>query len=286
MSHQGAEFLAAFKQHLPQMTALPEEELLRINVDLPTVIPRILGALPTLATLRPEMIRQLPEYDLSAVDNLRSLTLAMAHAHAASLMLSSPTEDIGALNTEGTELRELLLGDARNLARYKLLDGKRLDEVKSLVGYKNVAFDLIALAMLLRQNWPAVDGKTPTTLESLARAETIASQMLDILASRAQGEGDSDETTKLRQRAYTLFYRAYQETRRAVTFLRWNEGDLDAYCPSLFPRRGKRSGQEDEEGEEGEKAVAPVASPATPAAPVSPAAPVGPGLPGGSPFAG
>ena len=42
-------------------------------------------------------------------------------------------------------------------------------------------------------------------------------------------------------RAFTLFSRAYDATRGAVTYLRWNEGDADDIAPSLYKGREGRS---------------------------------------------
>jgi hypothetical protein len=42
----------------------------------------------------------------------------------------------------------------------------------------------------------------------------------------------------LRQRAFTLFATTYDEVRRAVSYLRWHDGDGDDIAPSLFACRG------------------------------------------------
>ena len=279
--HEGTSFRLAFEKHLPAMNALAEGELLRPNVDVPTVVPRLLGALPALRSLRPEIAKKLPEHDLTLLDNLETFTLALAHAHALTLAVSErPSGDLAALNAEASELREGLLADARHLARHKLVDAGRLDDIKGLSGYRQVAFELLALAALLRQSWSAISGKTPLSLDQLDRAERLARQIIDLLAAREQQGESSTEAIQLRQRAYTLFFRAYTETKRAVTYLRWNEGDVDTLCPSLFSgRRTRRT--EPEEPEESTDAPAPPVVP-----PVTPATPVGPGLPGGNPFSG
>lgn len=51
-----------------------------------------------------------------------------------------------------------------------------------------------------------------------------------------------------RQRAFTLFARAYDECRRAATYLRWQEGDADELVPSLYSgRNASRRGPEEPE---------------------------------------
>lgn len=275
---EGASFRLAFEQNLPAMNALREEELLRPNIDVPFILPRLLGAMPALRSLRSEIAKKLPEHDLALFDNLETFTLALAYAHALTIAASDrPSEDLAALNTEASELREGLLADARHLARHKLVDAGRLDEIKGLVGYKNVAFELLALAALLRQSWAAISGKTPLSLAQLDRAEHLAQRIFNQLAAREQQEGVA-EAASMRQRAFTLFIRAYNETKRAVSYLRWNEEDVDTYCPALSAgRRSKHSEPEDP----GEAPAPPVAPPAKP-----PTEPVAPGMPGGNPFSG
>ena len=41
----------------------------------------------------------------------------------------------------------------------------------------------------------------------------------------------------VRAQAYTLFVRTYDECRRAVTYLRWRQGDALQIVPPLRPRR-------------------------------------------------
>ena len=53
-----------------------------------------------------------------------------------------------------------------------------------------------------------------------------------------------------RVRAYTLFVRAYDQCRRAATYLRWGEEDADEIAPSLFANRGGRKGGVEGEGAE------------------------------------
>ncbi len=80
-----------------------------------------------------------------------------------------------------------------------------------------------------------------------------------------------------RQRAYTLLVNAYDQARRAVTYLRREEKDVEKFTPSLWVGRGRRrnGSSEPAKGAEG---------PAnTNGAPVF-AAPTTPGLPGASPF--
>jgi hypothetical protein len=64
--------------------------------------------------------------------------------------------------------------------------------------------------------------------------------LLVALGAREQpnaGAPNPTDPAEQRVRAYTLFVKAYEETRRAVAYLRWHEGDLDDIMPSLFANR-------------------------------------------------
>ena len=67
------------------------------------------------------------------------------------------------------------------------------------------------------------------------------------------------EAAEIRQQAFTLFVNNYDQVRRAISFLRWNEGDVDDIIPSLYAGRstGKRKNGSD-------VLPAPAANPNTP----------------------
>ncbi|HEX4334524.1 MAG TPA: hypothetical protein VH062_01350 [Polyangiaceae bacterium] len=45
-------------------------------------------------------------------------------------------------------------------------------------------------------------------------------------------------SSDLRTRAFTLFVNAYDQVRRAVSYLRWDDDDAGTVAPSLYVRRG------------------------------------------------
>ena len=57
---------------------------------------------------------------------------------------------------------------------------------------------------------------------------------------REQGPAVVQDVARIRDQAFTLMMRAYDEVRRAVTFLRWQQGDADTIAPSLYAGRGGR----------------------------------------------
>ena len=74
------------------------------------------------------------------------------------------------------------------------------------------------------------------------------------------------EAQRTRQRAFTLFVHAYDDARRVISFLRWNEGDVSTYLPSLYQGRGNGQRADDAPDEAlVADSAANVAAPASPA---------------------
>jgi hypothetical protein len=79
----------------------------------------------------------------------------------------------------------------------------------------------------------------------------VSDRILTALGEREHTPLSASEATQVRNRAYTLAYREYEEVRRGITFLRWYERDFDTIVPSLHTTSSRRrsSGQGESEGE-------------------------------------
>jgi hypothetical protein len=105
------------------------------------------------------------------------------------------------------------------------------------------------LAALIRDVWPKIAGKTMLQASELDQAETLADRIVTAVGHREQGPAVVATAAEDRQRAFTLFLNTYNQVRRAVHFLRWDQGDADAIVPSLYAvgRSARRKGEETEE---------------------------------------
>jgi hypothetical protein len=277
-------FRDAYQSLLAEIRAFPTSELIPINLDIPTAVTTALGALSEIRALRPRVVAEVPQLDIVRFDKLEAYTLAVGHAHALYMAASAPAESLDQIAEAATTLREVLFSDASALAARNLLDGQRLKELKGPHGFRNLAFDLFALAAMMRDNWAAISGKTAIELTELDQAETLADRILTTVGQREQGPAVVAASAEIRQRAFSLFVSAYDHARRAVSFLRWNEDDVDQIAPSLYSGRG--TGRR-------KNVDVPAARPATPSteSPKAPAPPnagvassVGVGLPQSEPF--
>ncbi len=158
-----------------------------------------------------------------------------------------PKADAGRLAAELSDVRDMLMRSADALAAHGLIDGERLKDVKKLPGYRPIATDVATIVEVIRERWASVQNKTPL---SLAELDGYAGRSLDLLASiglKDQAPVTVGEAALNRQRAFTLFQRAYDDARRAVLYLRPKDGGEIA--PSLYAGRGGR-GRAEEGGSE------------------------------------
>ena len=286
----------AFQKALPAAQALDPNDLITINIDIPTAITMAVGALPEIMALRDRVATELPKFDLKHFDDLQTYTLATGHAHAVYMGASAPPEALLQLNEKGMALRDTLYSDATALANRGIISGDRLGDFKANVGYKNLAFDLLGLSAILRQNWELISSKTAIMLTELDQADSIGEQLVNALGAREQAPAAAAEVAQQRQRIFTLFTKSYDQVRRAVSYLRWDDGDVERVSPSLYSGRatGRRKADPAAPGTSipapatgntaaPGAATSPAAGSQTPAAPAA-FPPVPAGLPGGSPF--
>jgi hypothetical protein len=271
-----------------ELAAIPKDDLVGINLEIPSAAMTALGCAPQVRAFRAQIAAELPTFDLATYDKLETYALAAGQAHTQYLAASAPAEPVQDLFDALLELRELLVSDVTALAKRKLLDGARLNELQGPVGYKNVAFDVLLLCAMLRDHWSAVAGRTGVQPSELDRAEILADRLATAVALRDQGAAATSEAAELRVRAFTRFVKAYDQARRVLTFLRWNEDDVDTVIPSLYAGRGGRRKHEPASvaaSHDGANAQQPVAAaPAAESATATAPRPASSGMPGDEPF--
>lgn len=235
-----ARFADAFEMLRDEIAGVPEDRLTPINIDVEQAAVGVLGCLPDLRRLRPGIVAESPTYDMTTYDKIDVYAMAAAHAYVRHRAASVPPEDIPPLVAELTEARDQLEHDARVLARRKLLDEDRLKELRRIHGHKNLTFDALLLVAILRDSWEHIGGRTAVTLEELDRTERVVQRLARAVGFREYGTEEIAEAVITRNRAFSLFVRAYENVRRIVTFHRWHEGDGNRYAPSLYRGRGGR----------------------------------------------
>lgn len=249
--------------------ALGVAELARFNLDVNHAETKLAPRLEDLRGLRAAILRELPHFDVRNLDELEHLLRAVAYAYACWVGMSTSPEDAAALRAEALAVRSELLTDARALVSHNLLEPGLLEGVKGGAGGdRDLAGDLRVLHAALHANLSRIAGKTAVTEERVEHAFELSTRLLLLAGEREREVTERSVQTQalaeLRDRVFTLFQRAYDQVRRAVTYLRWEQGDAEHFAPSLYARNPGRARRNEE--------------PAAPTAPTAPAAPPAGGL--------
>jgi len=230
-------FTAAYDRRLAEIQAVPDDELAVLNIDVHASVVTVLGVMPEIKALG-EQIAGLPSVDQKLVGALDDYARAAGEANSRFVIATTPSQDIVAMNDQALKMRETLRSDAIALANRGLINREQLAGMQGLTGYKNVAFDLIDYANLMRDSWATIQGKTAVSAQEVHDAKQLGEQLVEAAGLREQGPAVVAATARIRQQALTLLLRSYDETRRAVVFLRWHPGDADKIAPSLYAGRG------------------------------------------------
>jgi len=243
----------AFANVQAKLAALPVDSLITTEVDVAKAVSSVLTVLPKLKEFRPRIVAELPKFPVANLDHLETYALAAWYAH---LLAAAPEGNASTLTEEATVLREGLLVAAEALAYRSFIEKDRVEAVRKSDG--DLSHDLALLAELYRESWDRIRGKTAVEEREINRAAELTSQLTLLAAAQKHNAGASVEITQERvQRAFTLLAQAYSEVRRAVTYLRWHEKDVDSFFPTLVKSsRGRKPGSKNKE--ESNEAEAPV----------------------------
>jgi len=282
------EFFLGFRRVEAEVRALPEDGLEPINLDVPTTVTTVLGAWPEILALR-ERVVALPNFDIGRFDKLRDYALALAHTHGVYRGLAAPPDGVVKLAEQLANTRDMLFADAMALAKRGVFDEARVAKLRSGPGYKNLAFDVVGLVQILRERWTDIANRTGVQQAELDQAAQLAQRLVTLVGLKEQQPVAANGVALLRQQAFSLLINAYNEVRRAISFLRWHEQDVDSIAPSLWSGRGARPAPEPipEPAPGGPTAPSGSSSPASTGAATPTGVanqPAGVGLPGSAPF--
>lgn len=230
---------AALESLKPELMAIPASSLRPINLDIPSIILTVMGALGALRALRALIAAVLGEAAAVYVDKLPTYVQATSQAHTDYLIALAPADMQGMSDELGVK-RDVLVSEATTLVKRKYLKAGELGELRGNVGFTNQIFDVFQVVTLLRKHWAKIESHTGVTVAELDSAERLAQRFTQVLADRDKAATETGELAEMRQRAYTGLLDTWDQVRRSVTYLRWNEGDADSIAPSLWAGRGGR----------------------------------------------
>ena len=227
----------------PELDTVDPEAYVRMNVDVPRAIRIGLGTVGRLRALRPQ-IAELPGIAIAKIDKLEDYALAAWYANGLAMPPTSPDSPIQPLLEEAVPLRQKLLAGADALATFGFFPPAKVAETRAGKGFLDTANDCGSLAGLYREHWAAIEHKTPVTREEVDRAAVVGTKLLKALGADGTAVVPA-KAAERRVRAFSLFVSAHDEARRAVTFVRWYEGDAETIVPPLFPKARRRPSTSD-----------------------------------------
>lgn len=279
----------AYQRTEAEIRAVPDSELVTPNVEAQHALTTTLQGYPSLLEMRPTLVALFTNYDTRPLDHLADYAMASMHCSTVD-RASAPQASPGtALLEEGTALCNALGVDLNAAADRGTINGAPLKASKGTAGYRNVADTLLLYAEVALANWSKLEGKTHMTQAELRHAQVLAARINAFLADRAREEGMKSDAELQSQRAFTLFFKAFQSVRRDVGYALDREGkldQLDEIMPSMHNGRGAAKKRPE---------VPATNPPTTPvgASSAAPVAPLGPfpgtggkvGMPDSDPFA-
>ncbi len=283
-------FLDALEEVRPEFAQLSQEELLPITLDPVTAAVTMRGSLPKIKSLRTQL-ENLATFDVHALEKLELYLHAWLRANALFLGSALPPEGFSALVAKVSAFRDNLASDAQALVQRGVIGAESLTGLKGAIGHKNIVSDVLTLTTLFRSNWQKISGRTCVTLAELDEADVALDALITDLGLREQTPASKEATALERQQSYTLFVSTYDQVRRAVSFVRWNEGDADEFAPSLFGGKKRKAGTDTEQKPPAATTTTPpttttitVPTSAVVAGAATTVARAGIGLPGSDPF--
>ncbi|MCX4245121.1 hypothetical protein [Paraliomyxa miuraensis] len=231
----------AFRALEHEIAAVPDDRLLRINLNIPSAVQIGLGVLDRIRGLLPDLA-QLPDYDLPRVRELGTYAGAALYAHLRAQQPERGLPRLQSILRDAVPLRACLLAGADALVAVGSMDADQVATIRKGRGHADTANALSALASLYEERWDQLKGRTAVTRAMIRRAAALGPRLhAELGVSRLHPIEPTDDPRRTRARAFTLFSEVYDQCRRGVTFLRWHEGDADQFVPSLYPKRGPRA---------------------------------------------
>lgn len=232
------------------LATITKGELKTINAELAEVAITMLAAAPALRALRPRIEEELPRFDLRAFDAIEEIAWAGINVQTTWNAVSSARDELPALFREATELRDGLLSDCAPHVRRGEIPREPFEALAKGTAYQDAMETVGVLGAMLRAAWPQIEGRTVIEFATVERCRSLSREILEAMAKRDARDVRLEKLAFERQQMFTLMLGTYQQARRAVEYLRFNERDADAFAPSVFAKRGGTRRKEVEVEEE------------------------------------
>jgi hypothetical protein len=258
----------AFQAVREEILAVPTTSLVRRNLNIPRAARRGLMVAQRIEPLRTEL-STMSHLDHAKLEKLPTYALALIFAHERVEATKQAKVPLAELLAKAVPLRADLMKTGEMLAHFDIVSRERMAQIRAGQGHADTADDLLALGLLLGGIWPRIKDKVVVTREQIDLAIPLSAQLQRAIGVREASDEDPlvepSGARHVRAQALELFVGAYEECRRAVSHLRWHEGDAGLIVPSLYPgRTGSKAGEGEaveEDADEGLLDASPVEEP-------------------------
>jgi len=230
----------AYESSLPEILGLPKDEIQAVNTDVLMAVGRVRAACGRIQELRGEVVAKLNDFDLQFWDKLETYSFAALYANTVWEIAHKSIADLDDLTQRARRQFELLYAVVQVLVSRGLVEPFHLKAAKKRRGRLRFAYGLLGLVEILREAWPKVADKTGLTESELTHAEALGEQLSRGVALKNVPIEELKQLAELRDRAFTVFVRAYGQVRHALQYLRRENNDGERYAPSLYGHRRSR----------------------------------------------
>ncbi len=157
VQHEMKEFLAGFERVEAEVRAVPERDLVLVNLDVPSAVATALGSWPEIVQRREE-VAALKGADIAKFDKIRDYAFALGHAHSEYRAALGPADPIGTLAEEVTEAREQLFADGKawaGAACSRRVASRNCAQVSATRTWRSTSSAWSACFANARKSWPA-----------------------------------------------------------------------------------------------------------------------------------
>jgi hypothetical protein len=227
------EAAAAFRRVEPELEALRSAGKLAVmNVNLERYVTLALEGAPRVARFRGQIAAEMPRFDLGFIDRLPDYILATHHL-ALQHRARRVARPAPALLAEANAVRTRLLTWSVPLVESGMMSRPKRARGR---GDGRIAVDLAHLVVAYRAAWKTIEGRCAITEDYLDHADSLHTELSSAQLSVRQ----SIKPPWLLRAALTLLDRAYSQCRRALQYLRYEQGDVDEILPNPRRNRGLR----------------------------------------------
>jgi hypothetical protein len=221
-----------------------------INVDVMIILTSIIGRMKQIEAMTGVLTSKLKDFDPQLIADLDDYTRALQHAHGLYLQATKSPSALQSLIDQATQQRDMLLADAIALATRGLLNADSFKDVKKTNGHRPLIVDLQILVATFRERWESVKDRTAVRPEELDSTVALIDTLTEAVGIKDASPALQQQVTLIRQKAFTLVTRTYDEIRAGLIYVRREESDADDIAPSLYIGRSSSSGGKRPEGDD------------------------------------